>query len=146
MTIHGYEIIGDWENSTCGKIATATKGGKRFFLKKYQTPVAPIDNGTLDAKTFAHNKKLFEDFVNLRKTVNTRIRPIAGPGGNIVVPCEEFIDGNNYVEVSEFVEGAIPKSELIGILASLSLDTKKLLMKTAAGATPPTAPMSASPT
>lgn len=134
MTIHGYEIVGDWENSTCGKIATATKGGKKYFLKKYQTPVAPIDNGTLDAKTFAHNKKLFEDFVNLRKTVNTRIRPIAGPGGNIVIPCEEFIDGNQYVEVSEFVEGAIPKRELIGILASLSLDTKKLLMKTAAGA------------
>lgn len=134
MTIHGYTLNGDWENSTCGKIATATKGGKKYFLKKYQTPVAPIDNGTLDAKTFAHNKKLFDDFVELRKTVNTRIRPIAGPGGNIVVPCEEFIDGNNYVEVSEFVEGAIPKSELIGILSSLSLDTKKLLMKTAAGA------------
>ena len=134
MTIHGYEIIGDWENSTCGKIATATKGGKRYFLKKYQTPVAPLDNGTLDAKTFAHNKKLFEDFVNLRKTVNTRLRPIAGPGGNIVVPCDEFIDGNNYVEASEFVEGAIPKCELMGILTSLSYDRKILLMKTAAGA------------
>ena len=134
MTIHGYELIGDWVNSTCGKIATGTKGGKRYFLKKYQTPVAPIDNGTLDAKTFAHNKKMFEDFVALRKTVNSRIRPIAGPGGNIIIPCEEFIDGNNYVEVSEFVEGAIPKGELIGILASLSLDPKKLLMKTAAGA------------
>ena len=134
MTYFGYEIIGDWENSTCGKIATATKGGKRYFLKKYQTPVAPIDNGTLDAKTFAHNKKMFDDFVNLRKTVNTRIRPIAGTGGNIVIPCEEFIDENHYVEVSEFVEGAIPKRELAGILESLSLDTKKLLMKTAAGA------------
>lgn len=134
MTIHGYELVGDWENSTCGKIATATKGGRRYFLKKYQTPVAPIDNGTLDAKTFAHNKKLFDDFVALRKTVNSRIRPIAGPGGNVVIPCEEFIDGNNYVEVSEFVEGAIPKDELVGLLGSLSLDTKKLLMKTAAGA------------
>lgn len=134
MIFHGYEIIGDWENSTCGKIATATRGGSKFFLKKYQTPVAPIDNGTLDAKTYAHNKKLFEDFVTLRKTVNTRIRPLAGSGGNIVIPCEEFIDGNQYVEVSEFVKGAIPKDELIGILSSLSLDTKKLLMKTAAGA------------
>ena len=134
MAIYGYELVGDWENSTCGKIATSTKGGKRYFLKKFQTPVAPIDNGTLDAKTFAHNKKMFEDFVNLRKTVNTRIRPIAGPGGNIIIPCEEFIDGNQYVEVSEFVEGAIPKRELVGILASLSIETKKLLMKTAAGA------------
>ena len=134
MTVHGYEILGDWENSTCGKIAKATRGGKRYFMKKYQTPVAPMDNGTLDARTFAHNKKQFDDFVALRRTVNTRIRPIAGPGGNIIIPCEDFIDGNQYVEVSEFVEGAISKEELIGVLSSLSLDTKKLLMKTAAGA------------
>ena len=31
MSIHGYEIIGAWENSTCGKIAVATKGGKKYF-------------------------------------------------------------------------------------------------------------------
>lgn len=134
MNVHGYELIGDWENSTCGKIATGTRGGRRYFLKMYQTPVKPINNGTLDAKTYAHNEKLFNDFVSLRKTINTRIRPLAGPGGNIVIPCEEFVEGNHFVEVSEFVEGAIPKSELVGLLASLSLDTKKLLMKTAAGA------------
>lgn len=134
MTICGYELTSEWENSTCGKIAKAQKGGKKFFLKRYQTPVAPIDNGTLDAKTFAHNKKLFDDFVALRKKVNTLIRTLAGPGGNIVIPVEEFIDGNNYMEASEFVEGAVSKDELVPLLTSLSLDTKKLLMKTAAGA------------
>lgn len=134
MTIHGYELTTEWKNSTCGKIANAQKGGKRYFVKKYQTPVAPIDNGTLDAKTFAHNKKMFEDFVALRKKVNVNIRALAGPGGNIVVPVDEFIDGNQYVEVSEFIEGAIAKEEIVGVLSSLSIDTKLLLMKTAAGA------------
>ncbi len=134
MTIHGYELTSEWENSTCGKIANAAKGGKRYFLKRYQTPVAPMNNGTLDAKTFAHNKKLFEDFVALRKRVNTSVRALAGPGGNIVIPVDEFIDGNTYVEASEFVEGAVSRDELAPILMSLSLDTKKLLMKTAAGA------------
>ena len=134
MTIHGYELTSEWENSTCGKIAKAQKGGKRYFVKKYQTPVAPIDNGTLDAKTFAHNKKMFEEFVAVRKKVNTFVRSLAGPGGNIVVPVDEFVDGNHYVEVSEFIEGAIPRDELIGVLSSLSIDTKLLLMKTAAGA------------
>ena len=56
MTIHGYEIIGDWENNSCGKIAFAIKGGRRYVLKKYLSPVAPIDNGILDSKTVEHNQ------------------------------------------------------------------------------------------
>lgn len=134
MKVHGYELTTEWKNSQCGKTALATRGGKKYFLKRYQTPVAPIDNGTLDAKTFAHNKKLFEDFVDTRKKINTMIRTIAGPGGNIVIPCDEFIDGNQYFEAAEFVEGAVDGDELEGVLASLSVDVKKLLMQTAAGA------------
>lgn len=134
MTIHGYEIVGDWENSNCGKTAIALKAGKKYFLKKYQTVVAPINNGALDAKTIAHNQKLFDNFVERRKTVNTRIRTIAGAGGNIIIPTEEFIDGNQLVEASEFVDGVVPKDDMIGVLDGLSVDTKKLLMMTAAGA------------
>lgn len=134
MMIHGYELTSDWKNSQCGQTAVAQKGGKKYFLKKYQTPVAPIDNGTLDAKTFAHNKELFEKFVATRKGVNTTIRTIAGAGGNIVIPCDEFIEGNQYVEAAEFVDGAISDDETEAVLASLSTDVKKLLMQTAAGA------------
>ncbi len=133
-TIHGYELTGEWKNSTSGKIAKATKGGKRYFLKKYQTPVAPINNGTLDAKTFENNRRKFDDFVNRHKQVNNLIRPLAGAGGNIVIPSEEFMDGNQLVEASEFVEGVVPKEELIPTLLSLDFATKLLLMKTAAGA------------
>ena len=134
MTIHGYEIVGDWENSNCGKTAIALKAGRKYFLKKYQTVVAPIDNGALDAKTIAHNQKLFDEFVDRRKTVNTRIRTIAGEGGNIIIPAEEFIEGNQLVEASEFVDGVVSKEKMVDVLAELSMDTKKLLMMTAAGA------------
>lgn len=134
MIMHGYELISEWKNCTCGKITKARKDGKDYFLKKYQTPVAPMDNGTLDAKTFAHNQKLFEDFVDTRKRINAAIRTIAGPGGNIVIPCDEFIEGNQYVEVAEFVDGAVEEEELEGVLSGLSVDVKKLLMQTAAGA------------
>ncbi len=134
MTIHGYELIGDWKNSTCGKIAQATKGGKKYFLKKYQTPVAPIDNGALDAKTIAHNQKKFDRFVALRRDVNNRIRPLAGPGGNIIIPAEDFIDGNQYCEASEFVENTIDRGEIVTLMETLDMETKLLLMKTAAGA------------
>ena len=84
MKFHGYELVTDWKNSQCGQTAAAVRAGKKYFLKKYQTPVAPIDNGTLDAKTFAHNEKLFNEFVDTRKRVNMAIRTIAGSGGNIV--------------------------------------------------------------
>ena len=134
MKFHGYELVTDWKNSQCGQTAAATRAGKKYFLKKYQTPVAPINNGTLDAKTFAHNEKLLNDFVDTRKRVNQAIRTIAGSGGNIVIPCDEFIEGNQYVEAAEFVNGAIDDDETEGVLASLSVDVKKLLMQTAAGA------------
>ena len=134
MKFHGYELVSEWKNSQCGQTASAVRAGKKYFLKKYQTPVAPINNGTLDAKTFAHNEKLFNDFVDTRKRVNSAIRTIAGTGGNIVIPCDEFIEGNQYVEAAEFVDGAIDDDETEGVLASLSVDVKKLLMQTAAGA------------
>ena len=134
MMFHGFELIGDWKNSQCGQTARAKKGGRLYFLKKYQTPVMPINNGTLDAKTFAHNKELFEKFVATRKGVNASIRTIAGSGGNIIIPCEEFIEGNQYVEAAEFVDGAIDDDETETVLATLSVDVKKLLMQTAAGA------------
>ena len=132
--LNGYELIGDWKNSSCGKTAKAKKGGKTYFLKKYQTPVQPVDNGAIDAKTFAQNKELFDDFYNTRKRINTTIRPLAGPGGNIIIPSSEFISGNQYVEAAEFVEGVVPDDELERVLATLSIETKKLLMQTAAGA------------
>ncbi len=134
MMFHGYDLVSDWKNSQCGQTAVATKRGKKYFLKKYQTPVAPLNNGTLDAKTFAHNQELFNKFVATRKGVNTTIRTIAGAGGNIVIPCDEFIEGNQYVEAAEFVDGAISDDETEAVLASLSTDVKKLLMQTAAGA------------
>lgn len=134
MIFHGFELMEEWRNSHCGQIVSAMRGGKKYFLKKYQTPVMPINNGTLDAKTFMHNKKQFEDFVITRSKINNTISSVTGAGGNIVVACEQFIEGNQYVEASEFIEGAIDEDEIEGVLSGLSVDVKKLLMQTAAGA------------
>lgn len=133
-SVHGYELITEWRNSQCGKIAKARRGAKTYFLKKYQTPVQPVMNGALDKKTFDANKKQFEKFVSNRKKVNNTLRSIAGTGGNIVIPTEEFIDENHYIEVSEFVDGAVEDDDLEGVLSKLPVDVKKLLMLTAAGA------------
>lgn len=132
--INGYELITEWKNSQCGQTARATKGGKTYFMKKYQTPVEPVMNGALDERTFNNNKKQFDKFIERRKRVNTQLRTIAGTGGNIVIPREEFVFDHHYVEAAELVEGAIGDDELIDVLSGLTQDVKKLLMLTAAGA------------
>ncbi|MCR5094077.1 MAG: hypothetical protein K6B72_08900 [Lachnospiraceae bacterium] len=134
MKVNGYELVSEWNVSQCGETAIGKKGGSRYFLKKYKKPVQPIDNGTLDARTMAHNKQLFDRFLKIRRTVNSRIRSISGKGGNIVIPSEEFILDNCYVEAAEFVEGVVPEEDLEEVLAGIPVEVKQLLMQTAAGA------------
>lgn len=129
MTIHGYEIVSDWKNSYCGKVAVAVKGGKRYCLKKYMTYVAPFDDGVLDTKTFLHNKKAFEDFVATRKANNARLRSISGFDNVIPVPCEEFVDGHYYMEVSKLIENIVSMAELRFVLDAMPFESKRLLMK-----------------
>ncbi len=134
MILHGYELISEWKISAHGRVAVATKDGKKYFLKRYQTPVAPIDNGTLNAETFNILQQKFDDFVSTRKKVIDRIREIPTPSGNIIIPCDEFIDENHYVEVSRFIENAVEKEDVIYLLRTMDEFSKKLFMKTAAGA------------
>lgn len=133
MNVHGYELISEWKNSTCGQTARATRGGKLYILKKYQK-AAPVMNAAISAEQFEKNKKSFERYVELRQRINNTLRPIAGPGGNIIIPIEDFIEDRHYIEVSEFIDGAIPEEELEEVLNSLSIDMKRMLMLTATGA------------
>lgn len=132
--INGYDITGEWKNSTCGKIALAERSGKKYFIKRYQTPVEPIDNGALDARTIAANKEKFDKHVALRRKVNVTLRTVAGAGGNIVAPVDEFVYDHHYYEVSEFIEGVVPEKDIESTIAGLSADQKKLVLLTAAGA------------
>ena len=134
MNIRGYELITEWKNSQCGQTAVARRGDKQYFIKKYQTPVEPVMNGSLDKRTFAHNQEVFRRFVEIRRRVNNALRPIAGSGGNIVIPIEDFIENHHYMEVAELVNGTVGEEELEEVLAGLSLEVKQLLMLTAAGA------------
>ena len=132
-TINGYQLTTEWKNSQCGKTAKAKKGGKLYFLKKYQTPVEPVMNGALDERTFNKNKVMFEKFVSVRRRVNTALRSIAGAGGNIIIPREEFVADHHYVEAAEFIDGAVSDDDLEGVLHSMAPEMKHMIMLTAAG-------------
>ena len=132
--IKGYTVISTWKPAQRGMTALATRGGKKYFLKKYTVSVLPTDGGMFDAETAAFKRAQFESFVDIRKKVITRISPVAGAGGNIIIPCDYFVDNIHYYEATEFIEGVISDEELDDFLAGLSYDKLLLLMKTAAGA------------
>ena len=130
MTINGYEIIGEWHICNCGKIAQATKDGKEYFLKKYQGVVAPINNGTLDAKTFELIQKQFDDFVARKRALNARLREASE-----LAPCDEFINGVFYVEVTEKLEGVLSPADFMLLAPDLLSNdiSAKILLMTLAG-------------
>lgn len=127
---HGYELLGDWNFCNCGQSVKARKGGKIYFLKKYTKIVNPTSGCSAESK--ARAKKIFEDFYKARKGINEKIRPLTSSGGNIVIPDEEFIEGNNYVEATEFIEGVVPDDDFYSVLSHLNDEEKYLLMLTAA--------------
>lgn len=135
MVINGFTLDGEWKNSSSGQIAHATRAGKKYFLKKYQTPVEPINNGSLDPKTYKANMDRFNKFVSIRAKVNRTIRSVAGGGGNIIIPASEFTYDNHYCEASEFIEGAVKDDELDDLIKyKLDETTKKTLLLAGTGA------------
>lgn len=132
--IKGYTILSEWRNGQRGRTAKAEKGGKKYFIKKYTNFVLPARDGTFDAKTIRLKEEQFNSFVDIRKKVINAIKPAAGPGGNIIIPCDNFVYDLHYYEVTEFINGVIPDEELESFIQSLGEEDKLLMMKTAAGA------------
>ncbi len=133
-TFHGYELVSEWSANAFTKTTYGKKDGKLFYIKQYQTPVIPLNNGSLDERTFNKNKQFFEQFVSFRMRLNTALRAVVGVGGGIIIPVEEFVEGNHYVEVLECLEGVVSVDELEWTLENLDFSAKRLLMLTAAGA------------
>ena len=135
MNVHGYEFIWpDWKNNSSSKTAKTQKGGKVYFLKRYANPVAPINNGSLTPKAMEKNQRRFDKFVEIRSGINKEIRKFAASGGDIIIPADEFIDGNAYVEASEWIDNKVDDDEVEGVVNSLPLPVKMNLLLTATGA------------
>lgn len=133
--INGYTVTGSWKNGQRGMTVKATRGGKKYFLKKYTKFVLPtIGDGMFDEKTIEAKTDGFNDFKHVRERVIELLAPVAGPGGNIMIPGDHFVNGLHYYEATEFIENVVPDDEIDSFLSSLTYDKTILLMKTAAGA------------
>ena len=139
--VNGYTFINfakwtedDWRNQSSSKSAVAMKGGKKYFLKRYTNPVAPINNGSLTPKAMEKNQRRFDKFYDIRSSINREIRKFTSSGGDIIIPCDEFKDENAYVEASEFIENMVPDDDVVDVLKTLPEATKMNLLRTALGA------------
>ena len=130
MNVHGFEISGDWKPANRGFTAIATRGGKKYFLKKYGDFKLPRDDGTTSSKGKERITREFNAFMDNRIAVNLALKELAGPGGNIILPLEWFVDDICYVEATEWVENLISDEDIL----KLPLDDIKFIMLTAAGA------------
>ena len=131
MNIHGYEVEEDaWKVSNMGHTALGTKGGKRFFLKRYGEYKMPRHDDSTSPKLYAKMEREFNDFKGNRIKINEALGSLAGPGGNIILPTDWFVDDIYYIEATEFVDNLIEDEEILSLPQSDVL----FIMLTAAGA------------
>ena len=130
MTINGFKLEGDWKVSNMGFTAKAEKDGKRYFLKKYGEFKMPRHDESTTAKLYNRLENEFRQAMDYRIAINTALTSLSGPGGNIVVPRQWFVDDIYFVEATEFIENVVDEDDVL----RLPLKDKMFIMLTAAGA------------
>ncbi|MCX4384231.1 MAG: protein kinase [Clostridia bacterium] len=130
MNIKGYELIGDWKVANRGFTVQSTKGGKKYFLKKYGMYKMPRRDSSTAEVTYNRMKAEFESFMENRININKTLADLAGPGGNIILPTHWFVDDICYIEATEFVNDLIEDEDIL----NLSIEDKIFIMLTAAAA------------
>lgn len=130
MNVGGYELIGDWKVSNVGFTALATKGSKKYFLKRYGEYKKPRKNAATSDRLFARLNAEFNDFVKYRSAINEALSTIACEGGNIILPTKWFVDDINFIEATEFINDLIEDEKIM----ELSGDELNFVMMTAAKA------------
>lgn len=130
MNIRGYELTTEWKVSNIGHTARAQKGSKKYFLKRYGEYKMPKHSSSTSDALYERLKSEFESFKDNRIAINDALKDLAGPGGNIILPTDWFVDDIFYIEATEFVEHLIEDDEIL----KLSKEEKLFIMLTAAGA------------
>ena len=130
MNIRGYELITEWEVSNIGHTALAQKGKKKYFLKRYGEYKMPRHDASVTPSLYARLMSEFEPFRDNRVAINEALKELAGPGGNIILPTDWFVEDIFYIEATEFVDDLIEDKEIL----KLSEEEKLFIMLTAAGA------------
>lgn len=130
MNIRGYEMMGDWKVANRGFTVQASKSGKKYFLKKYNMFKMPRHDASTSEKLYNRLKGEFDSFKENRVKINKALADLAGPGGNIILPTDWFVEDIYYIEATAFVNDLIEDEEVL----KLSGEDKIFVMLTAAAA------------
>lgn len=114
--------------------AFARKDGEDFFIKRFLQPTYPVDGVPGSEKTKAHKRARCEEFERHQRLVKSKLRPLSGEGGNLVVTKDFFRERAFYYKVTAKVAvsnigpaqiAAMPRDHriLIMLTAAKSLDT-----------------------
>lgn len=129
-TVKGYELITEWKASNRGWTAKAKKGGKVYFLKKYNQYVMPKKDGSCSETLYRKRTQEFNDFKKNREDIIDALEACCGDGGNIIIPQDRFVYDGYYIEATEFVNDLIDEDAI----CKLPAEDKILIMKTASAA------------
>ena len=119
----GYRIIGELsaQNAGLSRWGACEKGGTKYFIKEFLSPVYPVDRSGLTAATAARREKLCEQFFNERRIFYRELALCQT--GNIVAVRDFFRSDAKYYAVSDWVE-----SSGIGFDQLCRMDTQKKLL------------------
>lgn len=130
MNVHGYELTKEWKVSNIGMTTQAQRGGKRYFLKKYGEYKMPRHDESTSDRLYAKLKSEFDAFMDNRIAINNALASLAGPGGNIILPTDWFVDDIYYIEATEFIDNLIEDEDIL----NLPRENILFIMLTASGA------------
>lgn len=116
MNINGYDLS-EWTFSTGGEVAVARKGGRSYFLKRYNAALMPSEGAS--PETRAKQEEKFSRMKGRRDRINATLDEIDDP--TIVKTVESFIDECHLIEVNSFVENVTEAAEVAALPAKQKL-------------------------
>lgn len=135
--INGYEILEDFRTTDAGlsKWTFAKRGGREYFIKEFLFPKYPLPDGPGSEATKEKKRRECALFESRQHRLIALTRPVAGPGGNLIVTQDFFRAGCCYYKVTERVEtsgfdvadaAALPLQDRFVILSAIAFSVRIL--------------------
>lgn len=124
--VRDYKIISDWTSRGGGfsTWATAAHKGRTVFIKRFLTPVYPVDDSVLSNSLLKSRREECQKFFQKKEELYRRIRKCNT--GNIINIEEFFLENSKYYITTEFVHGAV---DPIATVKNLPDEKKRIILK-----------------
>ncbi|HEU5354994.1 MAG TPA: lipopolysaccharide kinase InaA family protein [Actinocrinis sp.] len=122
--LSGYELTQPFSNVGGGQSewTFADKSGVSYFVKRFLRPTYPVDAAMGSQQTRERKRAQCARFEQHHQTVQRLLKPLSGPGGNLVVTRDFFRHGAHYFKATERVDKVdLPVNLLVALPADVVL-------------------------